>query len=214
MRQAVLATGCYYHIYNRGVEKRKIFQDKWDYARFLETIQFYSLSPTPGKLSDFRRGIKPLNKPLDQKPLVKILAFCLMPNHFHFLIQQIEDNGTTKFLHRISDSYTKFFNTKYERVGHLLQGTFKAKLIEDDTSLLQISKYIHRNAQGIADIQDYAYSSYPFYLSNQTHPFCETDLIVSFFNKNNPNLTYRSFVEETEIDDLDVFDLLIDAQDH
>lgn len=214
MRQVILATDCYYHIYNRGVEKRTVFQNKWDYQRFLETINYYRLSPTPGKLSDFRRGVKFLKDIKDQKMLVKIFCYCLMPNHFHLLVQQLEDNGITKFLHRLLDSYTRYFNIKYDRVGSLFQGTFQAKLIENDSYLLQLSKYIHRNPKDISNIQEYSYSSYPFYLSGNLHPFCDTEFIESYFSKTNPRSTYQSFVEETEVDDPTLFDLMIDTEDY
>ncbi len=104
--------------------------------------------------------------------------------------------------------YAKYFNTKYERVGPLFQGRFKAKIIENDEYLLQLSKYIHcnplspnsGNPMGSRNfLSTYHYSSYLDYLGVKTWPFVETELILSYFSKNNPQLSYKSFVEETKV---------------
>ena len=138
-----------------------------------------------------------------------------MPNHFHLLIQQLSDNGVTEFLRKLSDSYTKYFNTKYERVGSLFQGTFKAKLIETDEYLLQLSKYIHKNSFPLKmwEGKNYPYSSYNFYLSGAKHPFCDTGFISEFFSKEKPNFGYQAFVEETEPEDPIFYSLCIDPDD-
>lgn len=138
-----------------------------------------------------------------------------MPNHFHLLIQELVDGGISEFLRKVSDSYTRYFNTKHERIGSLFQGKFKAKLIETDEYLLQVSKYIHRNSFPLPmwEHRLYPYSSYPYYLSGEHHPFCNTSFISSYFSKSNPNLSYQSFVEETEVEDPAVFSLMIDPDD-
>src|SRR3990167_5375835 len=207
-----LIEGSYYHIYNRGVEKRIVFLDRWDYLRFLETINFYRKTPTPMKLSDFRRGVIRLKKQEDQTDLVKIFCYSLMPNHFHLLVQQLEEKGISIFMRKVSDSYTKYFNTKYKRVGSLFQGAFKAKLVESDEYLLQLSKYIHRNAFPLKEWEGrvYPYSSYGYYLKAEPHPFCDINLILSSFSKNNPILNYKSFVEESETEDPTLFPLFIE----
>ncbi|MDO8638894.1 MAG: transposase [Candidatus Daviesbacteria bacterium] len=208
-------TDGYYHIYNRGVEKRDIFIDRRDYLRFLETLNYYRKSPLPVKLSDFRRGNLGIKKIEVQEEIVRIFCYSLMPNHFHLLIQQLADDGISKFMRKLSDSYTRYFNTKDERVGPLFQGTFKAKLIETDEYLLQLSKYIHRNSFPLPmwESKTYPYSSYKYYLSGEKHPFCDTKFILSYFSKNNPNLDYQSFVGESEIRGMErpeLFDSLID----
>ncbi len=216
-------TQCYYHIYNRGVEKRDIFLDRRDHLRFLETIDFYRKFPQPMKLSDYRRGIIKYKKLEDQIELVRIFVYCLMPNHFHLLISQLTEGGITQFLRKLSDSYTRYFNTKYQRVGPLFQGSFKARLVETDEYLLQLSKYIHRNAfllnrnafllkKWEGKEQIYPYSSYNFYLTQEKHPFCDLELISSYFNKNNPNLSYQSFVEEEVKDSPLFFDTIDDEE--
>lgn len=207
--------GYYYHIYNRGVEKRPIFNSTWDYYRFFTTLNYYRISPLVMKLSDFRRGKKTIKEAKDQKQIVEILAYCLMPNHFHLLIKQESEEGITKFLKKITNSYTRYFNTKYDRIGPLMQGTFKAKLIDTDEYLLQLSKYIHRNpfSHILKRNISYPYSSYSHYLSNDSHPFCNKKPVLSYFSNSNPNLDYKNFVEEGELDNPKLFDLLIDPDE-
>lgn len=207
------STGYFYHIYNRGVEKRDIFLTPSDYKRFQETLEYYRLSPQPMKFSDFKRS-KSSNrlKLKDQTEVVRILCYCLMPNHFHLLVQQTEELGITQVMRKVSDSYTKYFNTKYERVGPLLQGAFKAKLIESEEYLLQLSKYIHRNSLPLKmwEGKVYPYSSYKNYVSGEPHAFCDVNFIGSYFSQNNPYLSYQSFVEEDELDNQLTSDLMID----
>lgn len=199
-----LVNGYYYHVYNRGVEKRTVFGQIADYKRFLKTIEFYRLHPTPRKLSTHLSfNEPPIPENLNQKPLVNILCFCLMPNHFHLLIQQLEDRGITEFMRRVTDSYTKYFNTKNRRVGPLFQGTFKAKIIEKDEYLLQLSKYIHRNPVKLTGwkdkLSDYTFSSYPCYLDpKRNFGFCDSKFILDYFGTNNQNKSYPAFVEENE----------------
>lgn len=205
----------YYHIYNRGVEKRNIFMNEWDYSRFMETLDFYRKSPQPQKLSDFRRGLIRLKEVKDQKELVKIFAYCLMPNHFHLLVQQLVDGGITAFVSNLANSYTRYFNTKHERIGALFQGEFKAKLIETDEYLLQVSKYIHRNPYSLWQWKNraYPYSSYQYYQSLEQHPFCDISFILSYFSTTNPKLNYRSFVEGETNTDSKIVPLFIDGEE-
>lgn len=208
-------TGCFYHIYNRGVEKRDIFLGRRDLSRFLASLDFYRKSPQPTKFSDFKRGFSGLKKIKEQKEVVKIFCYSLVPNHFHLLVQQLEDNGITEFMRKILDSYTKFFNIKYERVGPLFQGTFKAKLVESDEYLLYLTKYIHKNVLPYSkwehelDIN----SSYPYYLSGTSHPFCDIAFILNYFSKTNPKLSYQNFMEEGDLDDPVLYGLYIDPEE-
>lgn len=204
-------TGSYYHIYNRGVEKRNIFIGKHDYQQFVLAMDFYRKTPLSTKLSDFKRRIEKIKKVENQIELVRIFSYCLMPNHFHFLLMQNADGGVTHFLRKFTNSYTRYFNTKYDRIGPLFQGTFKAKYIENDEYLLQVSKYIHRNPLKLkSNLHSYPYSSYGYYLSQDKHPFCDTEFISAYFSKNNLNLSYRAFVEEAEVENPAIYDLFID----
>lgn len=202
-----LVTDHFYHIYNRGVEKRSIFNQTKNYQRFLETINYYRFHPTPRKLSTHLNfNMPPVPPNFQQKRLVRILCFCLMPNHFHLLIQQLEEGGISEFMRRVSDSFTRYFNTVNDRVGPLFQGRFKAKIVESDEYLLQLSKYIHRNPLTLPmwknRLSEYGFSSYPGYLNEKRKlDFCENEIIASYFKNhstNNKLFSYRDFVEETD----------------
>lgn len=119
---------------------------------------------------------------------VEIIAFCLMSNHFHFLIRQVKDNGASKFMANFMNSYTKYFNTKYQRVGPLFQGAFKAVHIESDEQLLHLSRYIHLNPVTSfkvtpQELRDYQWSSYPSYMENSDANFIDKDTVTNFFKK-------------------------------
>lgn len=217
-----LVNGSFYHVYNRGVAKRIIFEESENYHRFLETLSYYRFHPTPRKLSTHLRFNDKLS--IDNnvnKQLVKILCFCLMPNHFHLLLQQLEENGISIFIRKVADSFTRYFNTKNDRVGPLFQGKFKAKVVESDEYLLQLSKYIHRNPLKLPlwtnRLPEYSFSSYPGYLNQKRKvEFCDIEDISSYFKNygqsstKNPKSSYQSFVEESE--DVSIPDgLLIDS---
>ncbi len=137
-----------YHIYNRGVEKRKIFLDNKDYFRFIHDLfEFNDMKPTINlsyRLNPKSIEVQPHYFKKTRKLLVEILAFALMPNHFHLLVKQKRENGITKFMQKIG-GYTMYFNQKYERVGPLFQGRFKAILIKDQVHLIHLPYYIHLN---------------------------------------------------------------------
>ena len=159
--------GQYYHIYNRGSEKRIIFENRLDYHRFLASMVYYQLAGPKPKFSNTLKRKSFKNS--DQK-IVDIICFCLMPNHFHFLLRQSQENGVTEFTSKLSNSYTKYFNTKHNRIGPLFQGEFKAVLVESDEQLLHLSRYIHLNpfvSYLTKNLNYYEWSSYEEYINNQ-----------------------------------------------
>lgn len=170
--------GCYYHVYNRGNRKQNIFLVNRDYERFLKRTKQYK-----------------------DKFGITILCYCLMPNHFHFLLRQELDVPLTSFMLRLGTSYAKYFNIKYGEVGSLFQDRFKAKLIETDAYLLQLSRYIHRNPVEIllrtpgVELASYRWSSYSCYLSGFKDELVDPSFILNYFAKNNPSKDYKSFVE-------------------
>lgn len=171
-----------YHIYNRGVEKRRIFENRRTYKRFLQTIDYYQFEGPKPKFSNFIKF--KLFKPDPNKKIVDIVGYCLMPNHFHFLIRQVRDKGISEFLRKVSDSYTRYYNVKYDRVGPLLQGQFKAVLIENNEQLMHVSRYIHLNpivSFLVNDLIDYEWSSYKDYTSEASNGFCAKDVILELF---------------------------------
>lgn len=181
-----------YHIYNRGSEKRNIFGDRRDYQRFLKTLGYYQLEGPKPKLSHYFKYQS--FKPKLAKKVAEILAYCLMPNHFHLLLKQLEEGGISEMVAKISLSYTKYYNTKYSRVGPLFQGQFKAVLIESDEQLIHVSRYIHLNpiVSFLAkDLNKFDWSSYHEYLELISDGLCSIDDILAFFKSSQE---YQQFV--------------------
>ena len=164
-----LVTGHIYHVYNQGIDRRLIFSNKREYLRALQTIRFYIYRQNFIKLSHYlTSGSQQLFilKRIRESPLrVILLAYCLMPNHFHFVVKQAEDKGISQFLANFQNSYTKYFNAKHKRKGSLLLNPFRAVRIETDEQLLHVVRYVHLNPYSSAIITDlnkvldYPYSS-------------------------------------------------------
>lgn len=184
--------GHFYHIYNRGSEKRPIFENQRDYQRFLKTLKYYQVAGPKPRFSKFPSlTVTALD---DSQKLVEIIAFCLMPNHFHLLLRQLQDNGITEFLSKLSNSYTKYYNIKYNRVGPLFQGEFKAVIMESDEQLIHVSRYIHLNPISSAIIKSldkYQWSSYSEYIGIQRTELCAKEEILGHFK--NPQ-DYTQFI--------------------
>jgi len=188
-----LVTNEYYHIYNRGSDKRSTYTQPRDYARFQKTFYYYQFSGPKSKFSQSTQSS--LFKPLQNEKLVEILCFCLMPNHFHFLVKQLKENGISIFVSQLSNSYTRYFNVKYNRVGPLFQGAFKSVRIETEEQLIHVSRYIHLNpvVSGIAKRpEDYRWSSYAEYIT-QAPFFCSIEEVISLFKISQK---YKKFVED------------------
>ena len=138
---------------------------------------------------------------------VEIISFCLMPNHFHLLLKQNTKAGVTKFMRRISNAYVSYFNKKYERVGVLFQGKFKAANIDSDAYLLHLSRYIHLNPLEVRPLNiakrrwllNYPFSSLMEYLGKRKTNWINSKVVLSFFNRSilpfKKSLTYHQFVE-------------------
>lgn len=183
--------GQIYHIYNRGTEKRPIFKTKRDQQRFLKTLQYYQFAGPKPRFSFFSPSS--LNQPSPDKKIVEVIAYCLMPNHFHFLLKQVRDGGITEFTSKLSNSYTKYYNTKYSRVGPLLQGEFKAIHVEEDSQLIHLSRYIHLNPVAsflVKNLDEYPWSSYEEYITNKGG-FCKRQLVLDLFKS--PQM-YKQFI--------------------
>ncbi len=132
----------FYHIYNRGVDKRDIFLDDEDRDRFIRLL-FVCNSFKPLIYKDVRGfSFYEFDK---GEEMVAIGAYCLMPNHFHILIREIKEGGTVKFMSKLLTSYSSYFNRKYDRTGTLFEGAFKASHLNRDEYLKYIFSYIHLN---------------------------------------------------------------------
>lgn len=148
IKRKPLITGQYYHVYNRGVDKRDIFTDKNDVFRFIESIKEFNREDKINSLSNLRKskspqiGVKPLS---GKNELVKIVAYCLNPNHFHFVLKQVSDGGISLFMKKILGGYTSYFNIKNSRSGSLFQGTFKSQIIVNENYFNKLLGYVNKN---------------------------------------------------------------------
>lgn len=202
-------TNYFYHIYNRGVDGRRIFQEEKDYLRFIHCLhEFNDKSPALPYSQTFEKN-KILKRNGLRDILVKILCFCLMPNHFHLILQQIINNGITKFMRKLGTGYTMYFNEKNARSGVLFQGKFKSILVETDEYLLHLSRYIHLNPvemiepnwkeRGIQNweearnfLERYRWSSFPDYLGFKNFSsVTERDFLKGYFSEEKG---YKNFV--------------------
>lgn len=193
------APGAYYHIFNRGVEKRTIFEDDHDYKTFLALLQLYLTLDLPG--SSRKTKIRPLSKPINNfAGNLTLLSYCLMPNHFHLMVRQNEIDGINHFMRSLCTQYSMYFNKKYHRVGHLFQGIYKAVKVEREEQWIYLTKYIHRNPLDLSPFRDhpgrvseYKYSSYQNYLGNFQQNWVQTQDILNHFHHNHQK--YQQFVE-------------------
>lgn len=191
-RYLPFVNGQYYHLFNRGVAKMPIYLNKGDYSRFVRTMVYYQIADPKPRFSIFSED--KFNMVDKSQKIVEIICYCLMPNHFHFLIKQLKDGGICEFVSKISNSHARYFNIKNKRVGPILQGEFKAVLVEDDNQLLHVNRYIHLNPVAsfiTQDLENYPWSSYPEYIGKNNQNICEKEEILSFF----PSIeAYKQFV--------------------
>jgi len=209
MRRLKFEIGKIYHVFNRGVEKRPIFLSDGDRWRFLQGMYLfndknssanllYALEQGRGKMHFGILREYMLRKKIDRKPLVRILADCLKPNHFHLLLEEIQENGISRFMHKLSTGYTGYFNKKYERVGSLFQGTFKAVEIESDEQFMYLLAYVNainpgqeielelksgaQNPEEILEfIKHYPWSTHPEYSGRRDSIIVDKDIMENFF---------------------------------
>ena len=147
MRKQPLVTGEYYHIYNRGVDKRDIFNSKKDLDRFIESVCEFNKVEQIVSLANLRKTKQIAPKALSGNPLVSIVAYCFNPNHFHFIFKQLIDGGIAKFMQKLQAGYTSYFNIKNSRTGSLFQGTFKSNLMNNENYFNKILGYTNKNYQ-------------------------------------------------------------------
>lgn len=186
MRDVEFVNEHFYHVYNRGVDKRCIFKDKREYDRFIRYLfEFNSLL----RIVNFKRDVlgRASDIAKDRTCLVDIICFCLMPNHFHLILRQILDGGITKFMHKLETGHAMYFNKKNSRTGALFEGRFKAIYIGEDEYLTHLSRYIHLNPVGLIEpdwkekgvknwkrankfLREYKWFSYSDYLGKHNFP--------------------------------------------
>lgn len=223
MRKINFVNEQYYHIYNRGVEKRNIFLDNGDYVRFIHYL--YALNDSNPSVNLSRSIYKQNNEGgrtffVNQKRelIVKIHAFCLMPNHYHLILEQSVEGGIIKFMQKLGTAYAMFFNTKYKRSGVLFQGKFKATIIDNDAYFMQLLRYIHLNPVGLIDpnwktegisnpkkiqkyLNSYRWSSHPDYIGKENFSSVSyRDFAQLLFTNVN---AYQDFINQYLAEDFD-----------
>ena len=188
------AEGECYHVFNRGNAKMKIFLNDDDYTFFLFRLKEYLFperrrAPSAGSTDErYSRVALP-------EGAFTLIAYCLMPNHFHLQIRQNGETSISSLILRLCGSYAKYFNKKYDRVGSLYQDQFKAVLIDSDNQMAALSAYIHQNpkvAGLVLRTEEWTFSSYPEYLGIRKGILVESDPILAEFDNREE---YRSFVE-------------------
>lgn len=198
----------YYHIYNRGVAKLPIFLDEQDYKVFLSHLKLYLSAP------DKNDKTFPSHKLKNYSGKIKLLAYCLMPNHFHFFVWQKEIDNITGFMRSLMIKYSLYFNKKYHRVGPVFQGKFKAVMVTGEPQFIFLSKYIHRNPYtSSSELEVFPYSSYRNYLGIISQVWVDPSEILSYFSQTKLANSYKTFVEELDERDLPTIkDLMLDFE--
>ena len=176
MRKITFANNQYYHIYNRGVEKRDIFLDKSDYNRLLKSISDFNNACPAWKI----RG-EASNEMVES--YVEIVAYCINPNHFHLILKQLRDNGISDFMHKLGTGYTMYFNKKNEHSGVIFQGVFNSVHVDSNEYLLYLSAYVNCNSEvhGIEKAESYQWCSFSEYTKSKTGITSGKEVILGQF---------------------------------
>jgi len=201
MRKTKFVTQEFYHIYNRGVDKRDIFMDSDDVIRFLLCMSVFNIEDPIGSIyeNSFLKKKQLGSRAPKLGKLVNFVAYCLNQNHYHFILEPLTDDGVQKFMHKLSTGYTNYFNEKYKRSGSLFQGKYKATHISSNNYLLHLSVYVNWNYRvhkGLNKkwMENLTISSFPEYIGETAKSFCVKDIILGQFSDVKE---YRSFCEET-----------------
>lgn len=192
----------FYHIYNRALDFKPIFQKRKAACRFISLLGLYCFADFSISYSRFarysRREKEKIIKKLknNNKLLAELIVFCVMPNHFHLLLKQKQSGGISKFIGNLQNSYAKYFNTREKRAGSLFEGQFKGVLVESEEQLIHLSRYIHLNPYSSGIVSDfkqlhiYPYSSLSEYLDSR-EGICKTKVIKEIFSTQE---RYKDFV--------------------
>ncbi len=193
MRKHKFVVGEYYHIYNRGVDKRETIIDQHDLYRFLESMKEFNAIEPIGSIYELSFTKNKLGTPTTKlKKLVSIIAYCVNPNHFHFLITPLVEKGIEKFMQKIG-GYTRYFNEKHKRNGALFQGKFKSKHIADNRYLLHLSAYINmnnRNSLGTPTTKLSKSSLEEYVQIENKKGICDTEIILGQFENKKEYLQF------------------------
>lgn len=214
MRREIIATGEHYHLFSRGVNRENIFLDESDQIRFMflllhqqsskrfknvgRNVQAYqkykSFVPYPSSLNKITNGRH-----------VEIVNFAIMGNHFHLTAKEVTEGGISKYMHRVLLGYSKYFNNKYKRKGHLFESRYRVVHIKNNTQLLHLSAYIHKNPKEIREWRgreyQYPWSSLSDYVGdNRWGSLLMSDVVLGQFSSKDE---YRKFVETSKAKEIE-----------
>lgn len=203
-RKINFVNGKIYHVFNKTIESKKIFNDDYINLIFLEIIRYYRSFKISTRFSQFKDlssefqnlVLKDIINPIYFQ--VEILCYCLMPTHFHFLVKQLTDNGVQKHMANILNSFTRYFNIKNERKGPIFLPRFKAVKIKNEQQLKHVSRYVHLNPYSdkfigdISELEKYPWSSFREYIVDDLQKLSSPDVILNLFDNNRNR--YKKFV--------------------
>lgn len=201
IRKDPLVNGEYYHIYTRSISGFQVFNNPEEYSRMMEYIELFQFENFNYKYTDFKRLDLSVqtqireNLKLDEKR-VQVVAYCLMPTHLHMVLKQNTELGISKYMGKVLDSYSKYFNNRHKRFGPLWSSRFKNLLVNNDEQLLHLTRYIHLNPTSaglINNPEEWAYSSLSEFIetSNFRNKMCEFNGLFDFTPEN-----YKAFVAD------------------
>jgi len=187
----------FYHIFNRGAYKHKVFKDKEDYQTFTNILSYYLKFPRTRHFAYHKKVNKFQGRTLEKEPTVHLVSYCLIPNHFHLLLKQLpnasKNTNISNLLKRLTVTYSAHFRNKYDHSGSIFEGKFKSVTVNTREQLLYLSKYIHLNPKKISKkLENYPFSSYPAYIKKIKSPKWLHPEYVLKFNKN-----YQQFINSS-----------------
>lgn len=222
MRKESFGVDDYVHVYNRGNKKQEIVKGERDRQHFLQMLFYFNTEITPpNQFQDLRDNLRFnlnefiwLDSWVPRKPIVKILSFILMKNHFHLILEEVVQNGIAKFMQRLGTGMTMYYNTRYQETGTLFQGSYKAKIVDKDVYLKYLNVYIQvKNGfelynggfeAAIKDfdkaykwVMEYPYGSLSHYYGKVTMPIIDKNLFLEIFTSPDD---YKNFAKECILD--------------
>ena len=201
IRKQELVNEEYYHVYSRSIAKYIVFNDAVEFGRVLKLIRLYRFDNFTYKYSQFMdleadtQTSVICNLEKENDLLVEIVAYCLMPTHIHLFLKQLKDKGIEKYLSKILNAYSRYFNEKHHRNGPLWTGRFKNVLVDNDEQLLHLTRYIHLNPVSVKLVNKpelWCYSSYLEYINQDRNDhLCNIKTIIDMDSKQ-----YKKFVDD------------------
>lgn len=197
MRKTEFINDEYYHIFNRGTDKRVIFPQNYDFQRFYQSMELFNAIDPIGSIYENSFLGNRVSKSKQPQKLVNFICYCLNPNHYHFILQQATNQGIERFMHRMGVGFTKYFNQKYQRSGVLFQGPYKAVYIDSNEYLLHLSAYVNLNdkVHRLGNrVSKSSWDEYTGVMARNKNGFCKKDIILDQFNTVSE---YKKFAEDS-----------------